>query len=134
MADILIRGMDIPKDGRKHTVLLQFLEDGKCRGIVEYSKSYDDRSVKVFEVVSLPEWHGRLIDADAVVKTICNSCDGACDVVQCDCLNCKADCRCDIVKEISDAPTIIEADLEWKMKNCCCFSNTDQAEGGTDDG
>ena len=65
MADIVIRGMDIPKDGRKHTALLQFLEDGKCRGIVEYSKSYDDRSVKVFEVVPLPEGHGRLIDADA---------------------------------------------------------------------
>ena len=66
MADIVIRGMDIPKDGRKHTALLQFLEDGKCRGIVEYSKSYDDRSVKVFEVVPLPEGHGRLGDLDAL--------------------------------------------------------------------
>ena len=65
MADILIR-MEMPKDGRKHTALLQFLEDGKCRGIVEYSKSYDDRSVKVFEVATLPEGHGRLIDADAL--------------------------------------------------------------------
>lgn len=70
MADILIRGMDIPKDGRKHTALLQFLEDGKCQGIVEYSKSYDDRSVKVFEVVPLPEGHGRLIDADALFEVM----------------------------------------------------------------
>jgi hypothetical protein len=36
-------------------------------------------------LVPLPEGHGKLIDADAVVKTICNSCDGACDVIQCDC-------------------------------------------------
>lgn len=68
VADILICGMDIPKDGRKHTALLQFLEDGKCRGIVEYSKSYDDRSVKVFEVVPLPEGHGRLVDAREVLE------------------------------------------------------------------
>ena len=68
MADILIRGMEMPKDGRKHTALLQFLEDGECRGIVEYSKSYDDRSVKVFEVVPLPEGHGRLGDLDALSK------------------------------------------------------------------
>ena len=61
---IIIRGMAMPKDGRKHTAVLQFLEDGKCRAIVEYSKSYDDRSVKVFEAVPLPERHGRLIDAN----------------------------------------------------------------------
>ncbi len=65
MADLVIRGMEMPKDGRKHTALLQFLEDGKCRAIVEYSKSYDDRSVKVFEVIPLPEGHGDLIDRDA---------------------------------------------------------------------
>lgn len=61
MPDILIRGMEMPKDGRKHTALLQFLEDGTCRGVVEYSQSYDSRSVKVFEVVPLPEGHGNLI-------------------------------------------------------------------------
>ena len=68
MADVLIRGMDMPKDGRRHTALLQFLEGGKCRAIVEYSKSYDDRSVKVFEAVPIPEGHGRLIDADAMLS------------------------------------------------------------------
>lgn len=76
MADILIRGVEMPKDGRKHTVLLQFLEDGKCRGIVEYSKSYDDRSVKVFEVVPLPEGHGRLGDLDALQEEFKKSHDG----------------------------------------------------------
>ena len=59
---VYINGMEMPKDGRKHTAVIQFLEDRKCRAIVEYSKSYDDRSIKVFEAVPLPEWHGRLID------------------------------------------------------------------------
>ena len=80
MADLVIRGMAMPKDGRKHTALLQFMEDGKCRGIVEYSKSYDDRSVKVFEVAPLPAGLGRLVDAREVLEKADNAwwCD--CDV------------------------------------------------------
>lgn len=82
MADLVIRGMEMPKDGRKHTAVLQFLEDGKCRAIVEYSKSYDDRSIKVFEAVPLPYGHGRLIDADVlyeVAKTRSMGIYGPCD-------------------------------------------------------
>lgn len=128
MADILIRGMEMPT---KCGLCPMFCDDfNDYCSAAQRSIPFDAEKPEWCPFVHLPEGHGRLIDADAVVKTICNSCDGACDVVQCDCLNCKADCRCDIVKEISDAPTIIEADLEWKMKNCCCFSNTDQAEGG----
>lgn len=73
MADILIRGMEMPKDGRKHTAVLQFLEDGKCLAIVEYSKSYDDRSVKVFEAVPLQEGHGRIVDAAEILEKANNS-------------------------------------------------------------
>ena len=54
--------------------------------------------------------HGRLIDADAFIKEECNSCDGACESIPCDCLNCAADCRCDFMKDIADAPTIIPAE------------------------
>ena len=101
---VIIHGMNMPTRGVR---TLEIFPDGfVC----------DRRGNKLGTVVPLPEGHGRLGDLDAVTKTICNSCDGACDVVQCDCLNCKADCRCDIVKEISDAPTIVPA------------------EGGTDDG
>lgn len=144
MADIVIHGMEMPKtccqcDLKIYDPEKRWDENGieqigawVCKRTREII--WNTQRGENCPLVPLPEGHGRLIDADAVVKTICNSCDGACDVVQCDCLNCKADCRCDIVKEISDAPTIIEADLEWKMNNCCCFSNTDQAEGGDEDG
>ena len=61
------------------------------------------------EVIEIPP-HGRLIDADAFTKDECNYCDGACEALPCDCLNCKSDCRCDFMKDIADAPTIIPAD------------------------
>ena len=46
----------------------------------------------------------RLIDADEFVKTMCNSCDGACDKVDCDCLNCHEDCRCEFARWLDDFP------------------------------
>lgn len=68
-------------------------------------------------VFPLPEGHGRLIDADALRKYILSEEEhyGYLDV-----------------HDLRNAPTIIEADLEWKMKNCCCFSNNDPGEGGPD--
>lgn len=66
MADLLIKGMDMPKDGRKHTALIQFQEDGTCRAIVEYSLSYDERNVKVFPCEVIPA-NAKLIDANMVV-------------------------------------------------------------------
>ena len=48
----------------------------------------------------------RLIDADEFIKDECNHCDGACESMPCDCLECKADCRCDFIKDIVDAPTV----------------------------
>lgn len=46
------------------------------------------------------------IDRAAFIKSICNSCDGWCDKVDCDCVNCKSDHRCDIVCSISEAPAV----------------------------
>ena len=60
-------------------------------------------------IVPVPP-HGRLIDADAFTKDECNNCDGACEALPCDCLNCEANCRCDFIKDVADAPTIIEAE------------------------
>lgn len=54
--------------------------------------------------------HGRLIDADAFTKDECNSCDGACEALPCNCLNCEADCRCDFMKDIAYTPSIIPAE------------------------
>ena len=48
----------------------------------------------------------RLIDADAFIHEQCNSCDGACEALPCDCLNCDSDCRCDMIQDLQAAPTI----------------------------
>ena len=60
----------------------------------------------------LPKGHGRLIDADKYVKSICDYCDGSCDFVGCDCLNCHEDCRCEFAKEMDDVDVLVEADKE----------------------
>ena len=66
MADILIRGADVPLNG-KHPACLIF-ENGEAKIVVEYSVSYSERSVKVFPLIALPEGHGRLIDAGKLMK------------------------------------------------------------------
>ena len=68
-------------------------------------------------LVSVPD-HGRLIDADEFEKFECNACDGACDVVGCDCTNCDKDCRCDFMLDLHNAPTIIPADKETPCEDC----------------
>lgn len=70
-----------------------------------------------------------LIDRAALLKEICNSCDGWCEKVDCDCVNCKSDHRCDIVCSISEAPTIDPASLrpkgEWVIDH---VTSVDQFE------
>lgn len=56
--------------------------------------------------------HGRLIDADEFMRDECNNCDGACESISCDCVNCHADCRCEFMRDILDAPTVIPAEGE----------------------
>ena len=62
-------------------------------------------------LIPVPD-HGRLIDADAFERHECNGCDGACEALPCDCINCDAECRCDFMLDIHAAPTIIPADKE----------------------
>ena len=116
---ILIKGMDMPKScmncpfkgfdrvcGRGnicsinesitfHAVLdgldVKFVRKGDC------------------PLVEVPP-HGRLIDADAFIKSECNSCDGACESMPCDCLICDRDYRCDFMKDIANASTVIKAE------------------------
>ena len=78
------------------------LENGKCY----YTTTTPE---KFFNAVPVPP-HGRLIDADAFTKDECNNCDGACEALPCDCLNCEADCRCDFMQDIANAPTVIPAE------------------------
>lgn len=104
MADILIRGMEMPN---KDDILVFDVWHGKV-----YARSTANTGTRRYEVVSLPEGHGRLGDLDALMNNIGDvPYKGA------------------VRRVLMSAPTVIEADLEWKMKNCCCFSNADQAEG-----
>ena len=106
---ILIRGMEMP-----------LYCDTDCPGIrfrVCPIKELGEALMYRYEEIRHPDCpivevppHGRLIDAEAFIKEECNSCDGACESIPCDCLNCAADCRCDFMKDIADAPTIIQAE------------------------
>ena len=44
------------------------------------------------------------IEREALIKNLCNRCDGWCDNCDCDCLNCTSEHRCDPVVEISNTP------------------------------
>jgi hypothetical protein len=61
---------------------------------------------------------GRLIDADAFIKDVCNNCDGWCDCVKCDCLNCKSEHRCDFIQQVHEQPTVDAVPVVrcWKCK------------------
>lgn len=106
---VLINGMEMPqtcfkcKLSRITPSMYAFCSlNGKCYPA-------DETPPSDCPLVPVPP-HGRLIDADAFTKNECNNCDGDCEVLPCDCLNCEADCRCDFMKDIAEAPTIIEAE------------------------
>lgn len=103
---IYIPNMEMPKENE---ILVFDVWHGKM-----YARYTANTGARRYEVVSLPEGHGRLGDLDSLQEEFKKSHDGK------------------RLMLIDTAPTIIEADLEWKMKNCCCFSNTDQAEGDTE--
>ena len=97
---VYIKGLKLPSEQRQGELLI-LTSDGRCVDV--FSKEY--------QAVEVPP-HGRLIDADAFTKDECNSCDGACETILCGCLKCKMDCRCEFMKDIADAPTIIEEEIE----------------------
>lgn len=60
MADILIRGMEMPKSGR--ILCINIFPDGKV------TRQLDLSCEQIATAVPLPEGHGRMIDADALKK------------------------------------------------------------------
>ena len=110
---VLIKGMEMPKTCDDCPLLDWDLSYIKC-GVVNRKfkvneEHFKDSRAYDCPLIEIPP-HGRLIDADAFTKDECNYCDGACEALPCDCLNCKSDCRCDFMKDIADAPTIIPAE------------------------
>lgn len=63
MADILIRGMEMPKYTTKAEFGID--ADGNPLCMVYHE---DGTEPDIYDVVSLPEGHGRLIDADALLN------------------------------------------------------------------
>lgn len=101
---VLIRGMDMPTDGSRITITIY--SNGDCD---EPNWQWDSTHLQGVQAVPLPP-HGRLIDADELIKDECNHCDGECEIVDCDCLGCKNNCRCDFIKGVLEMPTIVEAE------------------------
>lgn len=116
MADILIRGIEMPDN-----------VEG-CEAIIRIQPNGEVLNAHKFHIgataIPLPEGHGRLGDLETAEAILHNKAfDLAGTSAEYNALNWA-------LRQIKALPTIIEADLEWKMKNCCCFSNTDHAEGG----
>ena len=62
------------------------------------------------------------INRDEFIKSQCHSCDGYCDVIECDCLNCKHKCRCDTIADLLDYPAADVVERKkgtWKKEMVC---------------
>ena len=64
MADILIRGMEMPKSCG--ILCINIFHDGKV------TRQFDLSCEQIATAVPLPEGHGRLVDADAPVRVVYN--------------------------------------------------------------
>jgi len=58
------------------------------------------------------------IERGALIKRLCNTCDGWCENTECDCVNCKSEHRCDMVQEICDCPAADVAPVVHGRWNC----------------
>lgn len=101
MADILIRGIEMPEDRR---ITIQIGADGAVY-FVEKCTIMAEKYEKSSHAVPLPAGHGRLIDADAFLATIRPLCTE----------DTQAACTLETVKQlmvkhISSAPTIVPAE------------------------
>lgn len=90
MADLIIRGLNLPKSlgGEETHIDIRIFSDGTVIMATSRPPYY-----KKFYAVPLPEWHGRLIDADALANS--------------DAVKMKG---CAYQEEIFAAPTIVPAE------------------------
>ena len=101
------KGMEMPKEGGLRVLCVY--GDGSIRmpvwgkGLVK---------AEYMQASELPP-HGRLIDADQFKSDECGICDGCCETFNGnECSMCQKEGRCDFMKDIDDAPTIIEAEVK----------------------
>lgn len=110
---ILIKGMEMPENCAKCPIcasmpLGDYAVYHKCVLLNRLASKHNRRCD--CPLIEVPTPHGRLIDADNFIVDECQSCDGCCEIIECDCLNCKSEHRCDFMQDIINAPTVIEAE------------------------
>lgn len=111
---VLIMGMEMPESCDECDLCICYVrEDGteenyRCPITMYPIRNFDERHERC-PLIPVPP-HGDLIDRDAFMRDECNNCDGACESLPCDCVNCHADCRCEFMRDILDAPTVIPAE------------------------
>lgn len=67
MADLIIRGMEMPKEGEKILIAADgsvWVNAWPTRGYMRMENAH---------AIPLQEWHGRLIDADAISESLAES-------------------------------------------------------------
>ena len=95
MADLIIRGMEMPKDNNAISIVI--FSNGKV------SLAHDKTYAEYAEAIPIPDGYGRLIDADALI------CDKSCEAT----LWCGyeyQDHPIVFVEDILTAPTIVPAE------------------------
>lgn len=118
MADILIRGMEMPADNGCYLLTVRYNEFGEmCAYPLEKMGGFDKRDTKfdtpLYPIVALPERHGRLIDADSMIEQINEELpDAQADVKSERHKRMLRDVSVGFIWDLQDAPTVVPADKE----------------------
>lgn len=101
MSSLLIKGMDMPKNGE---ITIAFASDENGENTLALILDTNGKPIEHKGVAEIRTPHGRLIDADAAIARLkhlyCNDC-------RCDCSNCQFGA---FIKYLEGRPTIIEAE------------------------
>ena len=109
MSDLIIKGMDMPKDYKQRSATLnRQTDDGILRLFVyDFDSEAMKYSCRVYPIVEVPTPHGRLIDADAHIQSLKeNQCGERCRKNH-DCVNCGIGMY---IRIVENEPTILEAE------------------------
>lgn len=115
---LIIKGLDMPKldENEEHLWVPGWIEVGKDgKAIFCTGTHFDPNTIHSYAVEEVPTPHGRLIDADKLLKSIdimreqrCKTCSSRIDTKHCD----RNGCWMIFISDfIGSLPTIIEAEV-----------------------
>lgn len=67
-----------------------------------------------------------LIDRGAFILEQCHNCDGCCELVECDCLNCTSEHRCEMIADLLAQPTIDAIPIGYIMQRADALKEADE--------